>query len=89
MASFFQKLAKALGGAGVALALGMIGYLANEAQTPDTLARIHEMFTLLPMVLMVLLIVLARVYPLDEETHARIKRELPLDSATSTPLQQQ
>jgi GPH family glycoside/pentoside/hexuronide:cation symporter len=89
MASFFQKLAKALGGAGVALALGMVGYLANEAQTPDTLARIHEMFTLLPMVLMVLLIVLARVYPLDEETHARIKRELPLDSATSTPLQQQ
>ena len=28
MASFFQKLAKAVGGAGVALALGMVGYLA-------------------------------------------------------------
>ena len=52
MARFFQKLAKALGGAGVALALGMVGYLANQTQSTSTLESIHEMFTLLPLLLM-------------------------------------
>lgn len=76
MASFFQKLAKALGGAGVALALGMVGYLANQTQSVSTLESIHEMFTLLPLLLMFVLILLAWIYPLDEKTHARIKSEL-------------
>ena len=76
MASFFQKLAKALGGAGVALALGMVGYLANQTQSASTLESIHEMFTLLPLLLMFVLILLAWIYPLDEKTHARIKSEL-------------
>ncbi len=89
MASFFQKLAKALGGAGVALGLGMVGYIANEAQTPETLARIHEMFTLLPLTLMVVLIVLARVHPLDEQAHAEIKQALVLTSSGTTPFKQQ
>ena len=89
MASFFQKLAKALGGAGVALGLGMAGYIAKETQNPDTLARIHEMFTLVPLILMVVLIVLARLHPLDEQAHARIKQALASSSAGSTPLKQQ
>ena len=89
MASFFQKLAKALGGAGVALGLGMAGYIAKEAQTPETLARIHEMFTLLPLALMVVLIVLARMHPLDEQAHAQIKQALALTSSGTAPLKQQ
>ncbi len=89
MASFFQKLAKALGGAGVALGLGMAGYIAKEAQTLETLARIHEMFTLLPLTLMVVLIVLARMHPLDEQAHAQIKQALALTSSGTAPLKQQ
>ena len=89
MASFFQKLAKALGGAGVALGLGAAGYIAKEAQTPETLARIHEMFTLLPAALMLLLIVLALAHPLDERAHAEIKRALALTSSGTAPLKQQ
>lgn len=89
MASFFQKLAKALGGAGVALGLGMAGYIANQTQNPDTLTRIHEMFTLVPLILMVVLIVLARLHPLDEQAHARIKQALASSSAGSAPLKQQ
>ena len=88
MASFFQKLAKALGGAGVALALGMVGYLANQTQSVSTLESIHEMFTLLPLLLMFVLILLAWIYPLDEKTHARIKSELapPQGGAVTPPL---
>ena len=89
MASFFQKLAKALGGGGVALGLGMVGYIANEAQTPGALARIHEMFTLLPLALMVVLIVLARMHPLDEQAHVQIKQALALTSSGAAPLKQQ
>jgi Na+/melibiose symporter-like transporter len=89
MASFFQKLAKALGGAGVALGLGAAGYIAKEAQTPETLARIHEMFMLLPAALMFLLIVLARAHPLDEQAHAEIKQALALTSSGTAPLKQQ
>ena len=89
MASFFQKLAKAIGGAGVALALGLAGYIANEPQSPSTLARIHEMFTLIPLGLMLLLIVLARAHPLDEKAHQRIKQALASDSSAAAPLQEQ
>ena len=89
MASFFQKLAKALGGAGVALALGMVGYLANQTQSTSTLESIHEMFTLLPLLLMFVLILLAWIYPLDEKTHGRIKGELALSQSrvVTPPLQ--
>ena len=89
MASFFQKLAKAVGGAGVALALGIAGYVANQTQSASTLESIHEMFTLLPLLLMFLLILLAWIYPLDEKTHGRIKSELALSQGrvVTPPLQ--
>lgn len=75
-ASFFQKLGKAVGGAGVALALSAAGYVANQEQTPDTLEAIKQMLTCVPIVLMSLAIVLARFYILDNALHARIREEL-------------
>ena len=75
-ASFFQKLAKAVGGAGVALALGAAGYVANTEQTPETLEAIKQMLTLVPVALMTLALVLARFYTLDSELHGRIRAEL-------------
>ena len=89
MASFFQKLAKAVGGAGVALALGIAGYVANQTQSASTLESIHEMFTLLPLLLMFVLIPLAWIYPLDDKTHGRIKSELALSQGrvVTPPLQ--
>ena len=50
-ASFFQKLGKAVGGAGVALALSAVGYVANQEQTPETLEAIKQMLTFVPIVL--------------------------------------
>ena len=75
-ASFFQKLGKAVGGAGVALALSAVGYVANQEQTPQTLEAIKQLLTFVPIVLMSLAIVLARFYILDSALHSRIREEL-------------
>ena len=76
MSSFFQKLAKALGGAGVATALATVGYVANQPQSAETLDMILHMMTVVPIGLMVLMIFLARLYKLDGETHARMRADL-------------
>jgi GPH family glycoside/pentoside/hexuronide:cation symporter len=76
MSSFFQKLAKALGGAGVATALATVGYVANQPQLAETLDMILHLMTVVPIGLMVLMIFLARLYKLDGETHARMRADL-------------
>ena len=76
MSSFFQKLAKALGGAGVATALATVGYVANQPQSAETLDMILHLMTVVPIGLMVLMIFLARLYKLDGETHARMRADL-------------
>jgi GPH family glycoside/pentoside/hexuronide:cation symporter len=53
MSSFFQKLAKALGGAGVATALATVGYVANQPQSAETLDMILHLMTVVPIGLMV------------------------------------
>lgn len=76
MSSFFQKLAKALGGAGVATTLATVGYVANQPQSAETLDMILHLMTVVPIGLMVLMIFLARLYKLDGETHARMRADL-------------
>ncbi len=75
-ASFFQKLAKTVGGAGVAFILGLSGYVANQPQSADTQQAIHAMLTLVPMGILLILIVLTHLYPLDRDRHAQILAEL-------------
>jgi Na+/melibiose symporter-like transporter len=75
-ASFFQKLAKAVGGAGVAAMLALVGYVANGEQSPATLRGIHFMMTLVPAAIMLVIIATARAYRLDKSTHQQIVREL-------------
>ncbi len=74
--SFFQKLAKALGGAGVAGALALVGYVANAEQSEQSLRAIHNLLTLVPASLMLVMIIAARSYTLDRATHQQIVREL-------------
>ena len=81
MSSFFQKLAKALGGAGIAAVLALAGYVANVEQSPASLAAIHGLMTLVPAGIMVIMIVAARAYRLDARTHRRLLAEL--DAAQS------
>jgi sugar (glycoside-pentoside-hexuronide) transporter len=75
-ASFFQKLAKTIGGAGVALVLGLAGYQANQTQTAGALDAIHGVLTLVPIGIMVILIILTKIYPLDKSAHDALVREL-------------
>jgi sugar (glycoside-pentoside-hexuronide) transporter len=75
-ASFFQKLAKALGGAGVAGVLWLVAYVPNGEQSEASLRAIHAMMTLVPAAIMVVMIIAARAYRLDKATHEQIVAEL-------------
>ena len=83
-ASFFQKLAKALGGAGVAGVMALAGYVANTEQTPESLAAIHTLMTLAPGAIMLVMIAAAYFYRLDAKEHDRIVAEL--EARTQPPL---
>ncbi len=82
-ASFFQKLAKSIGGGGVALLLGVFGYVANQEQTPEAMSAIHHILTLAPVAILILLVVLTMLYRLDKETHGRIVEDLELGNINS------
>ena len=79
-ASFFQKLAKAVGGAAVAGALALAGYVANAEQTPETLDTIHNLMTLAPVGIMLVMIGTAWFYRLDEAAHSAIVAQLEAES---------
>ncbi|MXY04918.1 MAG: MFS transporter [Gammaproteobacteria bacterium] len=76
MSSFFQKLAKALGGAGVAAVLALAGYVANAEQTAASLDAIRSLMTLAPAAIMVVMIVAALSYPLSRQAHAALVSQL-------------
>ena len=76
MSSFFQKLAKTIGGAGIAAVLALAGYVANAEQTPASLAAIHGLMTLAPAGIMIVMVVAARAYRLDAGAHRRLLAEM-------------
>jgi sugar (glycoside-pentoside-hexuronide) transporter len=71
-ASFFQKLAKMLGGSGVALMLALSGFVANLDQNEASLVAIVGLMTWIPILIMVPLIGFAMLHRLDEPTHRSI-----------------
>ncbi len=76
MASFFQKMGKALGGAGAGVALGRAGFVANQEQSPEALWGILALLALAPAGIMTLLLLTSFFYKLDAATHAQILEEL-------------
>ena len=76
MSSFFQKLAKTIGGAGIAGVLALAGYVANAEQSAASLAAIHGLMTLAPAAIMVVMVVAARAYRLDAGAHRRLLAEM-------------
>jgi GPH family glycoside/pentoside/hexuronide:cation symporter len=76
MSSFFQKLGKSVGGAGVLAALAAAGYVANEAQSETSLTAIHNMMTLVPAGIMLVMIFFARLYNLDRDRYQQIVSDL-------------
>ena len=75
-ASFFQKVAKTVGGASVMFVLGLAGYQANQAQSESALVAIHGVLTLLPIVIMLVLIGLTYLYKLDKASYGSLTAEM-------------
>ena len=71
-----QKLAKAVGGAGVAFLLGLGGYVANAEQPEAATRMIHNLMTLVPMGIVVVTALAASFYRLDRAAHGRLVDEL-------------
>lgn len=71
------KFAMVIGGSLPNAVLSSVGYVANEAQTPEVLQAIRNLTALLPFVVAVVTIVVFAVfYKLDEETISRIQQEI-------------
>ncbi len=83
IAAFFQQLAAAFAGAGVAALLAVFGYVANEAQTADSLHAILMMMSLAPCAIMLVVIAACLIYPLDSRRHAEIAAALHLRRAAA------
>ncbi|MGC5799701.1 MFS transporter [Sphingomonas sp. NFX23] len=76
LVSLIQKASLGLAAAGLGEALSAIGYTANVAQTPATLASMRFLMIVLPAILLVAAAAVIAFYPLDQQTHRRIVRVL-------------
>ncbi len=75
-ASFFQKVAKGVGGAAIGFALSLAGYVANADQPETAVAMIHTMMTLVPIGIVVIMIIAALMHRLDRTQHDAILAQL-------------
>jgi glycoside/pentoside/hexuronide:cation symporter, GPH family len=71
-----MKFGTGIAGAITGWLLMLFGYAANVAQTPEALLGIRMLISVFPAIAALMLIILVRLYPLDEGTLAQIKQEL-------------
>jgi len=71
-----QKIALGLGAGFLGLLLTHVGYTANVAQTPETLAGIKAMMFWWPFIGGLISLALIFFYPLDRKTHDRMVEEI-------------
>lgn len=74
--SFFQKLAKSVGGTAVAAVLSLAGYVAHQAQSEQSLEAIRAMMSWGPASVMAVAMVAALLYPLSRTDHERMVQEI-------------
>ncbi len=75
-ASFFQKMAKAIAGSGIAAMLAWFGFAANQEQSQETIAGLLFMIAVCPLLFNVLLFLVSLAHRLDRTRHAEIVRDL-------------
>ena len=75
-ASFFQKVGKAVGGAAVAMLLGVFGYVANQEQTESALMGILIAMSIVPLLANVLLFIASLFYRLTAPRHAALVKRI-------------
>lgn len=75
--NFGRKLAQALAGGIAAFGLSKIGYVANKQQSPEVLQGMHFLQTGVPCIgLAIAGAILAFMYPLSDDRHAEIVKEI-------------
>lgn len=74
--SFTRKCGQAIGGSIPAFILGMSGYIANQAQTPDVIMGIRVSIALVPCLFMILAFVIIWFYPLTDKKFSEIVQEI-------------
>ena len=65
-----------IGGAGAGALLGMVGFIANQEQSPETLEGLKIIFSLIPGALALANGFVLLLYPIREETVEQMGREL-------------
>lgn len=74
--SFMQKAGLAIGVALLGETLSRIGYIANQAQSPDALTNLSLMMFIVPVLFLALAMCFAFFYPLSHQKHARLVHAL-------------
>lgn len=74
--AFAQKAALGLNALIVGVMLEVIGYVPNQAQTPETLTGITAIMTLVPLAGVIIAVITMWRYPIDAKKHAELQAEL-------------
>jgi len=80
-----QKLALGLGAGLLGMLLGQIGYVANSAQTPATIAAIKSMMFWIPFLGGAASMLLISLYPITLDFHRRIVSEIAAKQVARKP----
>ena len=83
-ALFAQKFGLAIGGAVSGWALGLLGFVANQDQTPMALLGIRVLFTLAPACMALLAVGAIYFYPLRDKEMAQIEIDLGIRKSQKT-----
>nr|WP_306253264.1 MFS transporter [Parvularcula sp. IMCC14364] len=75
-AMFAQKMGLTIGGAGAGAMLGIIGFIANQEQTPEALFGLRVIFCLVPGALALMNGLVLLLYPIREEMLEQISEDL-------------
>lgn len=80
-AMFAQKMGLTFGTAGAAFLLDQYGFVANQAQSPETIEGLRILFSLVPGALALANGLVLLLYPIREETVEQMQRELEASRA--------
>ncbi|MEM8936468.1 MAG: MFS transporter [Pseudomonadota bacterium] len=84
-AMFAQKMGMTIGGAGAGAMLSLIGFVANQEQTPEALFGLQVIFSFVPGALALANGLVLLLYPIREEMVARMSKDLAASRAAAQP----
>lgn len=74
--SFTRKCGQAIGGSIPAFILGLSGYIANQAQTPDVIFGIRMSISIVPLLFIIVAFIIIWFYPLTDKRFKEIVGEI-------------